>query len=362
MKEGKRGLYIHIPYCASKCAYCDFVSYVGREDTMEAYLCAVVAEARKYAGATVDTVYIGGGTPSFLKTGCVSRLLEGVAKYIRIDWDAEVSLEANPNSLCPEKAREYKRTGVNRLSIGLQTIQDRLLKTIGRTHVYADFLRALDAALAAGIANINADLIYSLPGEQIRDALESAETLSRLPLTHVSAYALKLEKGVPLYGAALPGEAADRAMFYAVKQVLEDAGFARYEISNFAKKGYACAHNLKYWRVEEYIGLGAAAHSFYQGVRYANTKELDTYIAHAAQPDGAVCYREPAEPLFEKIMLKTRLCEGIGRMELPGTGKFDAALARMASFGLCRVGDRVTLTDKGMDLHDFFVTELLACL
>ena len=362
MQEKKYGLYIHIPYCASKCGYCDFTSYVGKEDTIENYLSAVVAESRNYSGAAVDTVYIGGGTPSFLREASIKRLLEGVSKYITVDKGAEVSIEANPNSLSLKKAKEYRAAGVNRLSIGLQTVQDPILKTIGRTHVFADFLCALESASIAGFTNISADLMYSLPGEQVYEARESAEKVSKLPLTHISAYALKLEEGVPMFGTVLPSDDEDRAMFYAIRDILEDAGYARYEISNFAKPGYECLHNLKYWHAEEYISLGAAAHSFFKGMRYANTKDLDEYIKKITLLGNAVCQRENAEPVIEAIMLKTRLREGILLSELPNSPKFSAALSRLVGYGLCTVRDRLVLTDRGMDLHNAVVTELLSSL
>ena len=233
------------------------------------------------------------------------------------------------------------------------------MASIGRLHTYDDFLRALDAACEAGFSNINADLMYSLPGQSVEQARQSAQALCALPVTHVSAYALKLEKGVPMYGMPQPDEETDRAMFYAIKQTLEEAGFARYEISNFAKKGYECQHNLKYWRVQEYIGLGASAHSFYQGERFSNDDGLGRYLAALERGKRAEISRLKADLPFERIMLKTRLLEGMPAEELPKSDGMRKSLAKLQKLGLCELGERLILTEKGLDLQDGVVLELI---
>ena len=354
-----RGLYIHIPYCQRKCGYCDFVSYPGKESTMPEYVRAVIREAEFYSGEQVDTVFIGGGTPSHLPDGAIEQLLEGVRKSIEIAPKAEISIEANPNSFSRQKTLEYRRAGINRLSFGLQAVQVALLASIGRLHTYDDFLQALDAACDAGFSNINADLMYSLPGQSVEQARQSAQALCALPVTHVSAYALKLEKGVPMYGMPQPDEETDRAMFYAIKDTLEEAGFARYEISNFAKKGYECQHNLKYWRVQEYIGLGASAHSFYQGERFSNDDGLGRYLAALERGKRAEISRLKADLPFERIMLKTRLLEGMPMEELPQSEGMRKSLEKLQKLGLCELGERLILTEKGLDLQDGVVLELI---
>lgn len=354
-----RGLYIHIPYCEQKCGYCDFVSYPGREDTMAEYVDAVVREAEFYAGEQADSVFIGGGTPSCLPDGELTRLVEGVSKHIEILPGAEFSVEANPNSLTKAKAREYFGAGVNRLSLGLQAVQDELLAAIGRLHTYADFLAALDAAQAAGFTNISADLMYSLPAQSVEQVKESAKALTELPITHLSAYALKLERGVPMYGAIQPDEDTDRAMFYALKKTVEAAGFARYEISNFAKPGYQCRHNLKYWRVQEYIGLGVAAHSFMEGERFSNDDGLSRYLAALRRGKRAEISRIRADLPFERIMLKTRLLEGLPMEEIPGSDGMRSSLRKLERLGLCTLKENLTLTEKGLDLQDSVVLELI---
>lgn len=358
--EAARGLYIHIPYCQSKCGYCDFTSYTDAWGTLSAYLDALPCEAARYAGCAVDTVYIGGGTPSCLRPGDIARLMEAMRRVFCIAEDAEISIEANPNSLDAQKAQEFFGAGINRLSIGLQAVQGELLKKIGRTHSYADFLRALDVAQAAGFSNISADLMYSLPGQSVAMAEESAAKLSALPVTHISAYALRLERGTPLFGAPQPDDETDRAMFYAMMARFREAGFLRYEISNFAKEGYACRHNLKYWRGEEYIGLGVAAHSCFRGRRYGNTASIEGYLSKVAAGESAAVQREAAEPALEALMLKTRLTEGIPLGELPRGRRAGAFLQKLLQTGYARVRDgRFCLTDRGMDLHNSVAVELL---
>lgn len=359
MKEGL-GLYIHIPYCESKCGYCDFTSYTDQVHTIPAYLQALSMEARRYSGCVVNTVYIGGGTPSCLRAGDIFNLMHSLREEIDICQDAEVSIEANPNSLSMEKAEEFWAAGINRLSIGLQTIQDDLLKYIGRTHVYEDFQKALKNAVKIGFSNISADLMYSLPGERVQQAIESARAIVQLPLTHISAYALRLERGTPLYGAKQPDETQDREMFHGMKQVFEEAGFKRYEISNFAKSGYCCRHNLKYWRDQEYIGLGVAAHSYYQGYRYGNTASISGYIRKICAGQSAETQREKAEKLLETVMLKTRLCEGIPLADLPQTEKMKKFLQTLEAHSLAHcVGDVLILTERGMDIHNTLVLKLM---
>ncbi len=362
-REESLGLYIHIPYCKSKCGYCDFTSYVDKWHTLPDYLNALRKEAQWYYGNKVDTVYIGGGTPSCLRDGDIQRLLHDLRTILYIDDQAEISIEANPNSLSRKKAAEFWNAGINRLSIGLQTVQPDLLKSIGRTHVYSDLLEALFSAKEVGFSNINVDLMYALPGEKVEQAIESAEKVSRLPITHISAYALRLERGTPLYGAPQPDEEQDRAMFYGMKCLFEREGFERYEISNFAKKGYVCQHNLKYWRSQQYIGLGVAAHSCYRGYRYGNTASITGYIKKINSGESAVVQKEPEEKSWEKLMLKTRLCEGISVKELPHNDKMRSFLELLKKNKLAIYkNDTLILTDKGMDIHNTIVLKLLECI
>ncbi|MBQ9942033.1 MAG: radical SAM family heme chaperone HemW [Christensenellaceae bacterium] len=360
------GLYIHIPFCAKKCGYCDFASYVGRQDAMEAYVDAVICEAQAYAGQAADTVFIGGGTPSFLPPALFKRLVKGVGKHIDLSAACEFTVEANPDSMDKTMAECLKSLGATRVSMGLQAAQDALLKSIGRIHTYADFLRALEAVQAAGFAHINADLMYSLPGQTVAQVEESARAVCNLGIDHLSAYALKLEEGTPMWGAAQPDEDTDRDMFYALMETAEKAGFARYEISNFARPGGECRHNLKYWRLEDYIGLGAAAHSCFEGARTANAAGLDEYIRLVGEAGNARVSCLPISEKdreFENIMLRTRLREGIPRTML-GEGKAMAdALEQLKKMGLAEEKDgRVLLTPRGMDVQNSVVIMLSEAL
>lgn len=353
------GLYLHIPFCEQKCGYCDFVSYVGKEQNMRLYLDAMIKEAEQFRGIAVDTVFIGGGTPSFLPNGSIAWLMDAISEVFHLLPGAECSIEANPNSLTREKASEYRSAGINRISIGLQAVQDGLLKKIGRLHSYADFLNCMDGVIGAGFQNINVDLMYSLPGQSIDQVRESAQGISCLPVAHVSAYALKLERGTPMYGLNQPDEETDRAMFYAIRDVLADKGIIRYEISNFAKPGYECRHNLKYWMAQEYIGLGAAAHSYFDGKRSSNEERLEEYIGKVLKKGSARVTSLPVlDSAFEHIMLKTRLCRGISMDELPNTPKMKGIIEKLDGYGLVTTGDHLCLTDRGLDLQNSVVIEL----
>ena len=350
-----KGLYIHIPFCERKCLYCDFPSYAGCLSETDRYIDAVIAESAKYEGYAPDTVFIGGGTPSVLPKGKLKKLISGIRRHIDFNHVTEFSSEANPNSFDAQTAEEFAETGINRLSLGLQAAEPHLLKRIGRLHSAEDFTNAVNHALSAGITNINADLMYSLPDQTLSDIDHTLDFVLSHPLTHISAYALKLEEGTPLFAEnpPLPDEDTDREMFRMICCRLAESGFHRYEISNFAKKGCECKHNLIYWHVEPYIGLGAGAHSCDRGMRFSNQRTIEAYIA------GEQGENEPAEPEFEKIMLGTRLTEGIDISLLPDTAKMRSFLDLMEKYGLCELrNERFRLTDRGMDIQNEILSEL----
>ena len=285
------GLYLHIPYCKSKCRYCDFVSFADCE-SMGEYCAALLKEMRLDAAAlpkqAYDTVFFGGGTPSILPVGAVAMLMDALRASFEIMPDAEITIEANPGTLNGTKLREYRAAGINRLSMGLQSTNDALLGTIGRIHRYADFVQNYECARAAGFTNISADLMYGLPGQTVKDHLDAIETLYRLGLNHISAYSLIVEEGTPLYtdvtgGAeSLPAEDDVYLMHRRGMEFLETLGYARYEISNYAKPGFASRHNLNYWENGVYLGLGLNSHSAMRingsWMRFANTERLSDYI------------------------------------------------------------------------------------
>lgn len=361
-------VYIHIPFCKSKCAYCDFASYPGKEAAWETYFAALCGEIRAAGDDIhrVETVFFGGGTPSLPPDRCIAAALAAVREAFPLAPGAEVSLEANPGTLTMEKLRAYRGMGVNRLSIGVQSFDARLLRDIGRIHTPGEAVEAVRMAEAAGFDNIGIDLMYGLPGQTLAAWEATLKTAVSLPLTHISAYALIIEEGTPMAARVneLPGEEEVLAMQRLGTRMLAAAGFGRYEISNYAKRGFACRHNAVYWRRGEYLGFGCAAHSFFGGERFRNASNLEDYLRGARglereRVDGAAA-RE------ETIMLATRTREGLsletwrrefGEDFLSGREK---VLDKLRRAGLLDVADgHVYLTEKGMEVHNAVVLALL---
>ncbi len=327
---------------------------------MREYVSAVIEEARDYKGEKADTVFIGGGTPARLPLGEMERLIDCVRESIDLSQCSEFTVEVNPNSLTREKVREYASIGVNRISIGLQAAQEALLRRIGRTHSLKDFLNAVDMVKEAGICNINADMIYSLPDQTKNDVKDTANLISSLDIPHISAYSLILEEGTPLFKEApvLPDDDEDRDMFYTARDIFAEHGIYRYEISNFARPGFECRHNLKYWRVEDYIGLGVAAHSCYNGRRSYNASNIDDYLC-----GNIGAGYEPQELLKERIMLGLRLREGVSMEHLPFDEGFERCLNRLIGLNMVDIDNgRLYLTDAGMDLQNTVVAEMFAAM
>ena len=281
------GLYIHIPFCKQKCAYCDFYSLSNREDRMDDYtdaLCAHLAETAPFAaGHAVDTVYFGGGTPSYLGEKRLVRILKTILKKYRVSRDAEITLEANPDSAGDWKTlRALRKAGFNRLSLGMQSACDAELAEIGRVHTMAQVRAAVEAARKAKFENLSLDLIYGLPHQTMERWQENLAAAVSLAPEHLSCYGLKVEEGTPLFArrdtVGLPGDDAQADMYLYTVDYLRRFGYAQYEISNFARADRESRHNLKYWMLEEYAGFGPGAHSDFGGVRYAYEKDLEGYI------------------------------------------------------------------------------------
>lgn len=361
-------LYIHIPFCKSKCAYCDFASFPGREAMWEAYFAALCGEIRAAKGDAhrVETVFFGGGTPSLVPEPYIAGALAAAREAFPFAPGAEVSLEANPGTLTMEKLRAYREMGVNRLSIGVQSFDAGLLRDIGRVHTPGEAVEAVRMARAAGFANIGIDLMYGLPGQTMGAWEATLETALSLPITHISAYALIVEEGTPMAAreGELPGEEDVLAMQRRCTRALAAAGFDRYEISNYAKAGFACRHNRVYWRRGEYLGFGCAAHSFFGGERFRNASDLEGYLRGAR---GLERERVDGKAAREEIiMLATRTGEGLslenwredfGEDFCAGREKVLDALRRA---GLLEIADdRVFLTEKGMEVHNAVVLALL---
>ncbi len=331
------GIYIHIPFCKAKCYYCDFHSYSGREHLAGPYFDALFSEmtcrAETIRHRPVRTVFIGGGTPSLVDPGYIGSVLELCSKLFKLEHDAEISLESNPGTLSPESLKAYRAAGVNRLSIGLQAWQDRLLQDLGRIHRRRQFVENLEAACQAGFRNINADLIFGLPNQSFEDWAETLEAVtgqgSPSGITHLSCYSLKIEEGTHFgdryeAGTLKPADdELDRRMYAHAVQTLSGKGYRHYEISNFAKPGFECRHNLIYWNAEEYAGFGSGAHSYLDGRRFGNIPKIEEYVeaVRRINQDGAeklhqeVQLIDTQEAMAEFMILGLRLVDGIAEAD-----------------------------------------------
>ena len=286
-------LYIHIPFCVRKCGYCDFLSAPADEKARDRYVQALLMEIERYRGTEtadrkIKTLYIGGGTPSTLSVKQLECIMQKIKCTFNFHGDMETSLEMNPGTASKEKCRALYQMGINRLSIGLQSTNDMELKTLGRIHSYEDFLNTYTWCREAGFQNINVDLMAALPYQTVESYTTGLRKIIRLAPEHISAYSLILEEGTPFYQKynsgcyPLPDEEQERLMYRETEQILAQAGYERYEISNYAKKGYACRHNLVYWQGGDYLGLGLGSSSYMDDVRFHNTTDLDTYVNQGA--------------------------------------------------------------------------------
>lgn len=282
--KNKIGIYVHIPFCKKKCDYCDFISYCGKDDFIEKYVDSVKKEIEHVKiKSEITTIYIGGGTPSYIDSKFIVQILEKI-KEKNVAQDAEITIEVNPGTVTQEKLQDYIECGINRISIGLQTTNDELLKQIGRIHNYEQFLETYKLAKKVGFKNINVDLMLGLPNQRIIDLKESLENVLKLAPKHISVYSLIVEDGTPIANKIengklkLPDDELERNMYWYVKNTLELNGYKHYEISNFAKKGYESKHNMNCWNQMEYVGIGTAAHSYRDITRYSNTEDIKEYI------------------------------------------------------------------------------------
>ena len=369
------GLYIHIPFCKKKCRYCDFVSFGGSID-YTAYIAALISEIRTYknlvSDRVFDTVFIGGGTPSILLHGTVTAVIAELRKNFTIRPNAEFTIEANPESLTREKLEEYLLAGINRLSIGLQSADDEVLRAIGRVHDRETFLKAFSEARKAGFRNINIDLMHGLPKQDVASYLDSIRLASELGAEHISSYALILEEGTPLYDDVkngiiiLPDEDEVADMEDAGFALLGELGYKRYEISNLSKPTYECKHNLNYWANGEYLGLGLNAHSAmrFKGkwIRWANKDQLSEYVMLSANSKLPVSDTEEVdreEEMFETIMVGLRKVEGVSRQafmdrfDIDPVTNYASAVSEAVLEGNMEVTEtHMKLTPKGMDFQN----------
>ena len=320
--QPRLGIYIHIPFCASKCGYCDFYSCAGAAERMAEYQQALLEHIEESAGriapAYIDTVYFGGGTPSFYGAARLIELLDAVKATGRLLKRAEVTVEVNPDSVRLHDLRALRKAGFNRLSIGMQSANNDILKMIGRRHSYRQVEMAVENARTAGFDNISLDLIYGLPSQTRSDWADTLAKALALRPEHISGYGLKLEEGTPMYALKdsplIPSDDEQADMYLQTVEFLKQYGYEQYEISNFAKPGRESRHNLKYWKLQEYAGFGPGAHSDFGGVRYAYEKDLDAYIA--AAHGGQFRFSEntvipPRDRDVEWVMLGARLISGL---------------------------------------------------
>lgn len=365
------GLYLHVPFCVRKCNYCDFCSYREADipiSVREAYIDALVTEIRGYQRMkriSVDTIFFGGGTPSLLEPRELDKIFGAISSTFDICPSAEITLEANPGTLTEQKLECYKIVGVNRLSIGLQSIHENELKKLGRIHLYDDFLESYKTARMLGFDNISVDLMYGIPEQSLKSFAETLDTVIALSPEHISAYGLIVEEETPFYTMrdrlVLPTEDEECDMYDLAVSKLSAAGYSHYEISNYARQGRASRHNLHYWRREEYIGVGVAAHSYFCGARYSNAPSLDAYLRGDSRE-----YDTDTDASFERAMLALRLAEGLSLSEYESEFSHsfldgrEASVSRYVSLGYMKLeGECLALTDSGMYVSNAILSDLL---
>ena len=382
-------LYIHIPFCVKKCAYCDFLSFAAEKCDQTKYVHALIQElkiyGKRYKNREISTIFIGGGTPSCLEENLLSEIMNTVYEQFEVQPDAEITMECNPGTVTAAKFEAYKKAGINRLSIGLQSANDDELKTLGRIHTFEQFLKTYDMARRYGFNNINIDLMSSLPGQTKESFLSSLRKVIRLKPEHISAYSLIIEEGTPFYEAYqmdmkrqengeptefLPSEEEVYEITKLTRDHLMKEGYHWYEISNFAKPGKECRHNIGYWKRADYLGVGLGAASLMENVRYANTSDMEVYIHSFMQAEKSPvleCEKVSRTAQMEEFMfLGLRMVDGFKRQEFYETfgveieGVYGEVLRSMQEEGLIRqLAGQISLTEKGVDLSNYVLAQFL---
>ncbi len=369
----KLGIYIHIPFCTKKCGYCDFYSVKWNEIQEYQYIQSAINEIKGYSALSrkfvVDSIYIGGGTPSIISPKNLEGIISTIKKIFTVEEDSEISMEANPNSLNAQNLAAYKEIGINRLSIGIQSLNDDILKNLGRIHSSEEALQAIDLAKSIGFDNINADVMFNIPGQTIDDINRTINQLIEKDIKHISFYSLKLEQGTPMYtleknkDIIMPEEDLEREMYYAGRNIMEKHNLLQYEISNFAVKGYECRHNLKYWNQEEYIGIGPSAHSFLGSMRYSNPSNIIECTLNSEEDvfeRNVQEFMNKNDLIFEYIMLRLRLTEGLifadftNKFSVDFKEKYAEQIKYLKENNLIEIDDdSVHLTKRGMDISNY---------
>ncbi len=378
-------IYIHIPFCVRKCAYCDFLSGPQDEVTRNRYVEKITDEIRAHSCNSemikryqVTSIFLGGGTPSILEKNQITAIFDALRAHFDISEDAEITIEANPGTVTAEKLQVYKKCGINRISFGLQSTNNKELKLLGRIHTYEEFLESYQLARACGFDNINVDLISAIPKQTVAGWEETLGKVIALEPEHISAYSLIVEEGTPfakLYGEGcprehdLPSEEEERAIYYQTEELLSGAGYHRYEISNYAKKGKECRHNLGYWERKEYLGIGLGSASLIDNTRYKNTDDLLYYLEHA---DDLGAIREDVEELSVKEQMEEFMFLGLRKMEGVSISEFENTFGKnidecygehiqsLVQQGLLKQKDgRLMLTSQGIDVSNYVFGEFL---
>ena len=389
MRRKQIGLYIHIPFCKQKCSYCDFCSYAEKQNLISKYIKCLLHEIKEVGinnradfenGKddlfSIKTIYIGGGTPSLIESKYIVQIMEEIKSNFELDENVEITIEVNPGTVTLEKLEDYNKAGINRLSIGLQSTHEHLLKEIGRIHTYLDFLDTYRFAREAGFENINVDLMIGLPNQTLAEVQDSIEEIVSMEPEHVSVYSLILEESTPLFkkveeGLELPDEELERKMYWTVKQTLEANGYNHYEISNFAKQNYESKHNLDCWSQKEYIGFGVAAHSYTNGIRYSNIENIEQYIKNYEEDkteENLIFHEKQDREAMQKeyMLLGLRKIDGVSIQEFKI--KFVAnpvflyhdKLEKLVNEDLIEIdGDQIKLTNKGLDLANIVWEEFV---
>lgn len=378
----KLEVYIHIPFCVKKCDYCDFLSGPSDAQTMSDYVSALCTEMElsreKFREYCVDTIYIGGGTPSILDETLIAKILDTLRGFAHVDPASEISIECNPGTLTKEKLETYKKAGINRISLGLQSANNHELKSIGRIHSYDEFVESFKLAREVGFDNINVDLMSALPNQSLETYKMSLKKVIALNPEHISAYSLIVEDDTPLKDkvfnneVTLPGEDVEREMYYLTKELLEKSSYNRYEISNYAKEGYECRHNVGYWKRVEYIGFGVGGATLYQNLRYSNLREVIKYIAVLDEYADVEQLKTDVEVLSENdqmeefMFLGLRMIDGISKADFKKQFErtiesvYGEAIEKLKSQELLiEEGDKIRLTERGIDISNIVLANFL---
>ena len=376
--SGGMELYLHMPFCVRKCAYCDFLSFPSGAKTQRMYAKRLMEDigvmGKRYGEIPVETIFIGGGTPSVPDSGLIVEIMEHVRHAFHVADGAEISMEANPGTVTREKLTDYRKAGINRLSFGLQSANDRELKLLGRIHTWAEFLESFTLARECGFANLNIDLMSALPGQTCESWKETLSRVTDLDPEHISAYSLIIEEGTPFgerYGSEegrklLPDEDSEREMYHETKQFLKDCGYERYEISNYAKPGRECRHNIGYWTGVPYLGLGLGASSYLDGCRFTVNPDMKQYLEEKPGMFADIEKLTKKDMEEEFFYVGLRMTAGVSLSEFErrfGISAKEVYPGLMETFVKEKAarfeGDRFVLTDYGLDVSNYIMAQFL---